>query len=188
MELSAGFWRRVDKAGPGGCWLWTGYVDERGYGRDRVGGRNWRVHRLVWEALVGPLRWTQALHHTCHVRVCVNVAHLRRRSGRAHGREHAWERRRCVGRGHRPPTAGPCRTCERLMARLWRQAHPEYGRAWKAARLVRGFCRWCTGPAVEGASLCARHLRANRLDSRRRAGSKPWQPGSRGRPPIPLVG
>jgi len=72
------FWKRIDKAGPGGCWLWTGDQTPRGYGVVRYNGKTPRVHRLVYHFLVGPLPHMRVLQldHTCRNRLCCNPAHL----------------------------------------------------------------------------------------------------------------
>lgn len=73
------FWSRVDKNGPGGCWLWTGRLHD-GYGDIEVwrGGYRKRtpVHRLAYEALIGTIPDGLHLDHLCRVRSCVNPAHL----------------------------------------------------------------------------------------------------------------
>lgn len=59
-----------------GCWLWTGRLDRFGYGRKRRPDKDWLVHRLVWEHLVGPIPPGLELDHLCRVRACCNPAHL----------------------------------------------------------------------------------------------------------------
>ena len=61
------------------CWEWQGALDERGYGRIRRGSAkegNTRVHRAVWEYLVGPIDKELTLDHLCRNTVCVNPDHL----------------------------------------------------------------------------------------------------------------
>jgi hypothetical protein len=70
------------------CWLWAGATD-KGYARIHVGGRVKRAHRLVYEALVGPVPDGLDIDHLCHDpgtclggpacphRACLNPAHLR---------------------------------------------------------------------------------------------------------------
>lgn len=72
---------------PGGCWLWAGYCDPKGYGRTSSG---WKlVHRVVFSVLVGPIPEGFELDHVCHNRDltcpgdvtcihrrCCNPAHL----------------------------------------------------------------------------------------------------------------
>jgi len=39
-----------------GCWLWTGYIDQKGYGVIGIGGRRLsKVHRYSYERFVGPV-------------------------------------------------------------------------------------------------------------------------------------
>jgi hypothetical protein len=72
-ELLAGRSRRLDS----GCLEWTGYIDDRGYGRLFQDGRMLLVHRLSWEAASGQtlprgakVRWT------CSNRACIEPSHL----------------------------------------------------------------------------------------------------------------
>lgn len=55
------------------CILWTGYTTPGGYGYT---GRNY-AHRLAWEAVHGPIPDGLVVDHTCKIRACVNVEHLR---------------------------------------------------------------------------------------------------------------
>lgn len=71
------FWSKVDKNGPGGCWLWTSYCNERGYGLMRHKGRkNFRAHRFSWELVHGPTPSDRFCLHKCDVRRCVNPDHM----------------------------------------------------------------------------------------------------------------
>jgi len=63
------FWAHVMVSD--GCWLWAGSVDSCGYGR--WGSR--LAHRLVYEALVGPIEGMYVLHR-CDVPRCVSPGHL----------------------------------------------------------------------------------------------------------------
>lgn len=81
MKPSLSDWRRIwkyiDQDGPGGCWLWTGCKNERGYGLTNVGRvKNQRVHRLVYQLRHGPLPSTVFCLHKCDVRNCVNPDHI----------------------------------------------------------------------------------------------------------------
>ena len=70
-------WSKVDVSGD--CWEWTAARNTDGYGslrdleRDTVLG----AHRLIYEALVGPVPVGQELDHLCRTRHCVNPDHLR---------------------------------------------------------------------------------------------------------------
>ena len=70
------FWDLVDKAGPGGCWLWLGLKNESGYGRIEVGGRNLKAHRRAYELTVGPIPDGLTIDHLCRTKACVNPRHL----------------------------------------------------------------------------------------------------------------
>jgi hypothetical protein len=63
---------RVDD---GGCWVWLGARNEKGYGNARCGGTVKRAHLVVYEKLVGPVPRGKEFHHLCHNRLCVNPAH-----------------------------------------------------------------------------------------------------------------
>jgi HNH endonuclease len=70
---------KVDRDGPGGCWLWLGYIDRAGYGRLRTGGRGEPVnyaHRIAYEQHVGPIPAGTELDHLCRVRRCCCPTHL----------------------------------------------------------------------------------------------------------------
>ena len=67
-------WARIDKTDT--CWLWTGTILQSGYGQIRWNAKQYRVHRFVYELLVGPIPEGLTLDHLCRVRHCVNPAHL----------------------------------------------------------------------------------------------------------------
>lgn len=64
------------------CWLWDGYTDRDGYGQVSVGSRTDgtyhrpRLHRWVYEYIVGPIPKGLQIDHLCNVRHCANPAHL----------------------------------------------------------------------------------------------------------------
>ena len=76
-------------AQPDGCWMWTGTLNDGGYGMFAVGGTNLRAHRWAYERFVGPIPAGLQIDHLCHDpdachggitcphRRCVNPAHLR---------------------------------------------------------------------------------------------------------------
>lgn len=57
------------------CLLWTGYLNERGYGTFRDGKMH-RAHRWIYERWVGPIPGGLELDHLCRVRHCVNPLHM----------------------------------------------------------------------------------------------------------------
>jgi hypothetical protein len=85
------FWDLVSPEPMSGCWLWTGNLDNKGYGRfwertespPRAGRRKpgdgfRKTHAYCWSYryFVGPVPDGLELDHKCRVRCCVNPAHL----------------------------------------------------------------------------------------------------------------
>jgi hypothetical protein len=83
--------RLLDKvvAGWGGCWIWTGYLTPKGYGRFTYLGNSRPAHRVSYELHVGPIPEGLEIDHLCHTRSagcsgdsscphrrCVNPDHL----------------------------------------------------------------------------------------------------------------
>ena len=59
-----------------GCFVWTGGIQGKGYGVIRHDGRQWLTHRLMYEAVVGPVESGMHLDHLCRNRACCNPEHL----------------------------------------------------------------------------------------------------------------
>ena len=128
------FWARVDKSA--NCWLWTGSINNAGYGRiarsgDGVGGL---AHRISYELEAGPIPAGLEIDHLCRVRACVNPAHLEpvtraenvRRAAAAithcrQGHEYAPENTYIDPRTRKRQ----CRVCNRLPGRRQRAARRE---------------------------------------------------------------
>jgi hypothetical protein len=80
------FWLKVNKRGPvpahkpelGPCWLWTASLNQKtGYAQFfRRHGEPVDGHRFSYELAHGSIPERHDVHHTCHVRRCVNPAHL----------------------------------------------------------------------------------------------------------------
>lgn len=76
LTLDERFWSRVVE-GPGGCWLWIGYLDKDGYGVFHLGhSQPVRAHRWSYEQMVGPIPDGLAIDHLCRIVACVNPYHL----------------------------------------------------------------------------------------------------------------
>lgn len=58
------------------CWIWIGVLDTKGYGLASIANKRYRAHRIVYEALVGPIPEGLELDHLCKNTYCVNPTHL----------------------------------------------------------------------------------------------------------------
>src|ERR1700686_3375768 len=70
------FWKKVIKAAPDECWLWTDSLIRTGYGYLWANRRNVEAHRFSWEIHNGPIPAGLYVLHRCDVRHCVNPSHL----------------------------------------------------------------------------------------------------------------
>jgi hypothetical protein len=59
-----------------GCWIWQRAVSSHGYGSFIVAGKQFRAHRLSYEAHRGPIPKGLVLDHLCRVKQCCNPDHL----------------------------------------------------------------------------------------------------------------
>ena len=114
-----------------GCAVWPG-SKHGGYGVTTLEGKQYYVHRLLYERFVGPVPEGRVLDHiVCDNRACANFTHLRvctdgenvmradtpisrnaRKTHCPHGHPYAGENLRLNPDGSRG-----CRTCERLQRR-----------------------------------------------------------------------
>lgn len=81
MKFShANFWHRVVKRADG-CWGWTGFVDNKGYGRVNVHTagvrRSQGAHRASWFIHYGDIPEGMHILHSCDNPQCTNPEHLR---------------------------------------------------------------------------------------------------------------
>jgi hypothetical protein len=61
------------------CWVWTGTLTTKGYGRfnlRRTDGVRWRAHRWAYEYFVSEIPNGLTLDHLCRNKACVNPYHL----------------------------------------------------------------------------------------------------------------
>jgi hypothetical protein len=69
------FDRHVQKSD--GCWLWTGWRNQRGYGAFGVTpDRPMQAHRFAWQMAVGPIPEGLCVLHRCDNPPCVRPDHL----------------------------------------------------------------------------------------------------------------
>ncbi len=77
LTAAQAFFTKVNKDGPGGCWIFTGSIKPRnGYGHIRVAGRDHNAHRWSWAHAYGPIPAGKEIAHKCDVPACVNPEHL----------------------------------------------------------------------------------------------------------------
>lgn len=126
-----------------GCWVWQGWITERGYGQTTYRGRGVRIHRKTYEILHGvELATEQYVCHSCDVKRCCNPDHLWLGDTSSNMLDfvvkgkHYWRNKTHCPKGHeytpentyvRPASAGQragsraCKECTRL-----RMAQPDY--------------------------------------------------------------
>jgi hypothetical protein len=77
------FWARTDRSN--GCWLWTGSIDRKGYGKVGFDGKLWIASRLAWLFANGDLPINRLVCHSCDIdyspddityRRCIRPDHL----------------------------------------------------------------------------------------------------------------
>ena len=61
---------------PSGCWLWTGSINEQGYGKLTYEEESWPAHRFTYCYSAGYLDSKFLLRHECDNRMCVAPHHL----------------------------------------------------------------------------------------------------------------
>jgi hypothetical protein len=61
---------------PTGCRLWERGTTAHGYGNVTIQGRQYRVHRVVYECVKGPIPVGLRLLHGCDNPLCINPDHL----------------------------------------------------------------------------------------------------------------
>lgn len=76
-DAIAQFWAYVKPDPETGCLLWQPAPMKVGYGRVSVDGRRRYAHRVAWEIENGPIPPRALIDHLCHVKICVNVKHMR---------------------------------------------------------------------------------------------------------------
>lgn len=114
-----------------GCALWPGSKTENGYGQVSFQGRMCRVHRLLYQHLIGPVPPDRLLDHFyCQTRACGNPYHLepvthQENTLRGNTIQAVYARRTACSKGHpfspentarRKDGSRRCRQCARTKA------------------------------------------------------------------------
>jgi HNH endonuclease len=86
---------------PNGCWVWTGRVNHKGYGKTSWQGKDKRVHRIFYEHHHGPIPEGLQVCHRCDNPPCCNPDHLF--AGTALDNE--WDK---IAKGRRPMGQATC--------------------------------------------------------------------------------
>ena len=81
------------------CWMWTGRLNEKGYGLVSIKGKECKVHRFMYLCLVGPIPDGLELDHVCRNRACINPAHMEPVTHRVNMRRSGDVKTHCL-RGH----------------------------------------------------------------------------------------
>jgi hypothetical protein len=116
------FYAKVNKTDS--CWLWTGHINNVGYGRyNGKGIPSGYVHRTAFYWANGYLpEKPNIVGHLCEVRNCVNPEHLQEQSQSENVKQYTYKITFCP-KGHeytenntyiRPNGARKCRECHRV--------------------------------------------------------------------------
>ncbi|MFF9262020.1 MULTISPECIES: HNH endonuclease signature motif containing protein [Streptomyces] len=112
------------------CHVWTGSLDQDGYARFWLNGRNRRAYHVAYEQAHGPIPAGHDVDHHCRNRACVRGSHLRALTHRdnvlASGNVAAYRaaQTHCINRHpfdeantrRRKNGTRACRACERARA------------------------------------------------------------------------
>ncbi len=121
------------------CWLWQKGKTTAGYGTVRLEGKTRYVHRLSYEAIIGPIPIGYDIDHLCRNTICYNpehleaVTHMENMSRGKHARKthcpkgHPYSGDNLyIGKQKRGGTvARRCKECRRASCEAWRKS-PRY--------------------------------------------------------------
>lgn len=90
-SLRQRFWAEVRKTDT--CWIWTGVLNDQGYGQLSIRNRAVYAHRISYEMHVGTIPDGWHVDHRCHTRSCVRPDHLRATTPGQNAQNHQGARR-----------------------------------------------------------------------------------------------
>jgi hypothetical protein len=121
-RLPQSFWDRIIPEPNSGCWLWTGRIDRKGYGRTEIRGFS-LAHRLSL-SVVQRLDPLLTVDHKCEMKCCVNPLHLQQVTSPQNTRLRSERSTTCTNGHARPP--GDCRECRIERQRKYRELKREF--------------------------------------------------------------
>ena len=118
------FWKHANRK-EGECWLWGGTLTHQGYGCMQLSKegfvRQLGAHRYSYALLVGPIPAGAFILHSCHVKRCVNPAHIRAGSPADNSRDMVEAGRQAFNRGEKHGLARVTADAVREIRRLYRE-------------------------------------------------------------------
>lgn len=150
-----------DRGHDSSCWIWQSGINGGGYGTGRPSGcKHGLIHRISYEAFVGPIPEGLQIDHLCRVRSCCNPKHLEPVTPRENTLRVVRANRplhtHCV-RGHAFTPENTriergrwrrCLTCYRLWKEAAAQKTGLGGRAERAAAFTKGNVRTHSGSVL----------------------------------------
>lgn len=74
IDIATRLWARTDRST--GCWIWTGYITDDGYGVMRHNHATKLAHRIAYELHYKRDPAGKEVCHSCDTPACINPAHL----------------------------------------------------------------------------------------------------------------
>lgn len=112
-------WSKIDRNGPGGCWIWTRSTNNMGYGAMWIDRKPMvAIHRFMYQLAHGNIAADIFVLHKCDVPRCCNPAHLYLGTAADNGRDMAQRKRSMWGERGRHAKLTNAQALE-IQARFW---------------------------------------------------------------------